>query len=117
MTRIRSYEMMYIVRPDLSEDRTTEVINQYRDLLKEQGATDVQIQVLGKRRLAYPIDRHQEGVYVQVNYQGEGNQVKPVERMMRLSEEVIRYLTLKLEENKVNTDETVPPSAVEETVG
>lgn len=113
MTRIRSYEMMYIVRPDLSEDRTTEVINKYRDMLAANGATDQQIQVLGKRRLAYPIDRHNDGIYVQVNYKAQGNQVAVVERNMRLSEEVIRYLTLKLDEEKVNLADNTPPSAVE----
>jgi small subunit ribosomal protein S6 len=49
----------------------------------------------GKRRLAYPIAKHREGIYVQLNHNGDGQQVAPLERAMRLSEDVIRYLTVK----------------------
>ena len=49
----------------------------------------------GKRRLAYPIAKHKEGIYVQLSHQGDGQQVATLERAMRLSEDVIRYLTVK----------------------
>jgi small subunit ribosomal protein S6 len=49
----------------------------------------------GKRRLAYPIAKHREGIYVQLNHNGDGQQVAALERAMRLSEDVIRYLTVK----------------------
>ena len=49
----------------------------------------------GKRRLAYPIAKHKEGIYVQLSHQGDGQQVIVLERAMRLSEDVIRYLTVK----------------------
>jgi small subunit ribosomal protein S6 len=49
----------------------------------------------GKRRLAYPIAKHREGIYVQLNHNGDGQQVATLERAMRLSEDVIRYLTVK----------------------
>jgi small subunit ribosomal protein S6 len=49
----------------------------------------------GKRRLAYPIAKHREGIYVQLNHNGDGQQVASLERAMRLSEDVIRYLTVK----------------------
>jgi len=49
----------------------------------------------GKRRLAYPITKHKEGIYVQLSHKGNGQQVAILERAMRLSEDVIRYLTVK----------------------
>ena len=91
------YETMYILRPDLGEEQIDQALAKYQNLLQEQGAANVEIQNRGKRRLAYEIGRQREGVYIQMNYQGPGKMVAPLERSMRLSEEVIRYLTIKQE--------------------
>ena len=72
-------------------------MERYRTLISEHSATDIQVKVWGKKRLAYPIKKLNDGVYVQMNYQASGKQVAPMERAMRLSDEVIRYLTLKLD--------------------
>ncbi len=91
------YEMMYILRPNLSEEQVDQTIAKYRELLQEQGGEEIEIQHRGKRRLAYEIKRCHEGVYIQMNYKAPGTHVAPLERAMRISEEVIRYLTLKQE--------------------
>jgi small subunit ribosomal protein S6 len=88
---------MYILRSDLGEEQVDQAVTKYQNLLREQGAENIEIQNRGKRRLAYEIKRQREGVYVQMNYQGPGAMVAPLERAMRLSEEVIRYLTIKQE--------------------
>jgi small subunit ribosomal protein S6 len=110
-----SYEMIYILRPDLMEEQVQQEANKYRDFLLENKAEDVQVKIWGKRRLAYAIAKHQDGYYVQVNYKGDGTQVAPLERAMRLSEEVIRYLTVKLKKEKssAKTSEAVEPVAAE----
>ena len=89
------YELMYILRPDLSEDQVGESVNKYKDFLTEKGAENLEIQVKGKRRLAYPVGKYLDGIYVQMNYEADGSQNAPLERMMRLSEDAIRYLTIK----------------------
>ena len=61
---------------------------------KEKGSVD-KVDVWGKRRLAYEIGKSREGIYIQMNYKGGGPMVSVMERSMRLSEEVIRYLTVK----------------------
>jgi small subunit ribosomal protein S6 len=73
------------------------LIAKYQALLQEQGASILETQHRGKRRLAYDIDRHREGIYIQMNYSGPGGAVAPLERTMRLSDEVIRSLTVKQE--------------------
>lgn len=109
----RSYEMMFILRPDLSEERTRETIDKYKQMLGDYGSTDISIQILGKRRLAYPIQKFQDGTYILMTYKSKGEQVAPVERSMRFSEEVIRYLTLKLSDRKEKVKEEAPePEAV-----
>ncbi|MGK7916352.1 MAG: 30S ribosomal protein S6 [Prochloraceae cyanobacterium] len=102
----QSYEMMYILRPDLTEDQVQETINKYKDFLSEQGSEDIKIQNRGKRRLAYEIKNFQDGIYIQMNYRGNGKQVAPLERAMRLSDEVIRYLTLAFKEEQPEQAET-----------
>lgn len=89
------YETMYILRPDIGEEAVDEEIAKYQGILQEEGATILETQHRGKRRLAYEIQRHREGIYIQMNYQGPGAIVAPLERAMRLSERVIRYLTIK----------------------
>lgn len=95
-----TYEMMYILRPDMGEEQVDQSITKYENLLREQGAEELEIQHRGKRRLAYEIQRQREGIYIQMNYKAPATHVAIVERAMRLSEDVIRYLTLKLEEKK-----------------
>ena len=102
------YEMMYILRPDLGEEQVDQAIAKYENLLREQGADPIDIQHRGKRRLAYEIDRQREGIYIQMNYKAPATHVAPVERAMRLSEDVIRYLTLKQEIRKQETSEPEP---------
>ncbi|MEM8602658.1 MAG: 30S ribosomal protein S6 [Cyanobacteria bacterium P01_H01_bin.121] len=89
------YETMYILRPDLGEEQIETAINRYQSLLTEQGADILETQHRGKRRLAYLIQNFREGIYIQMNYRAPGQAIAVMERAMRLSEEVIRYLTIK----------------------
>jgi ribosomal protein S6 len=89
------YETMYILRPDIPEEEVETHVAKYRDIVLEAGGEVLDCQMRGKRRLAYPIAKHREGIYVQLSHNGDGQQVAPLERAMRLSEDVIRYLTVK----------------------
>ena len=117
------YETMYILRPDIAEDEVTNHIDKYNKLLQEFGGTILDSQMRGKRRLAYQIAKHREGIYVQLSHQGDGQHIFKIEKAMRLSEDVIRYMTVKQEgplptprsstksssqaENKKNTETNV----------
>lgn len=92
---MNSYETMYILRPALGEEETGQVIETYQNILTENGAQDITIQHRGKRRLAYEIDRNREGIYIQMNYQAPGEAIAVMQRAMRLSESVLRFLTIK----------------------
>ena len=91
------YETMYILRPDIAEDDVTKHIDKYNKLLEEFGGTILDSQMRGKRRLAYQIAKHREGIYVQLSHQGDGQHIFKIEKAMRLSEDVIRYMTVKQE--------------------
>ena len=91
------YETMYILRPDIAEDEVINHINKYNKLLEKLEGKVLDSQMRGKRRLAYPIAKHKEGIYVQLSHQGDGQHVFKIEKAMRLSEDVIRYMTVKQE--------------------
>ena len=91
------YETMYILRPDIAEDEVSNHIEKYNKLLEEFGGSVLDSQMRGKRRLAYQISKHREGIYVQLSHQGDGQHIFKIEKTMRLSEDVIRYMTVKQE--------------------
>jgi small subunit ribosomal protein S6 len=105
------YETMYILRPDLGDEGVDQAIQKYQTILKDNGAEMLETQHRGKRRLAYEIGKHREGVYIQMNYRNGGQGIAPMERAMRLTEDVIRYLTVKQNEPAVEEVE-VPAVAV-----
>ena len=91
------YETMYILRPDIAEEEVTNHIDKYNKLLEEFGGIILDSQMRGKRRLAYQIAKHREGIYVQLSHQGDGQHIFKIEKAMRLGEDVIRYMTVKQE--------------------
>jgi len=91
------YETMYILRPDIAEEEVTKHIEKYNKTLEDNGGKVLDSQMRGKRRLAYQIAKHREGIYVQLSHQGDGQHIAKIEKAMRLSEDVIRYLTIKQE--------------------
>lgn len=106
----QAYETMYIIRPDLGEEQIEQVIGQYQTILENNGATELQIQHRGKRRFAYPIHKLREGIYIQMNYYGNGSCITAMEKAMRLSDQVIRFMTITVE---VEAAEVEPePAAV-----
>ncbi|MEH2265102.1 30S ribosomal protein S6 [Nostoc sp.] len=109
-----NYETMYILRPDLGDEQAEQAIAKYQNLLRDQGAEEIQIQNRGKRRLAYEIKKHRDGIYIQLNYSAPATAIAPFERAMRLSEEVIRYLTVKqdIAEEKPPKEEKEKPTKV-----
>ena len=103
---LNNYETMFIIRPDIGEDQVTQEVKRYEEFLQQQGVEEVRTRNHGKKRLAYMIGKHQDGIYVQMNYQVDGSAIKPLQRQMRLSDNVIRFLTLTVDQ---------PPQAAVET--
>ena len=91
------YETMYILRPDIAEEEVNKHIEKYNKLLENMGGKILDSQMRGKRRLAYTIAKNREGIYVQLSHQGDGQHIEKIEKAMRLSEDVIRYMTIKQE--------------------
>jgi len=94
---MRKYEAMYVIRPDLDEEQTTAVLDRFQNLLIGQGATITKTEKWGKRRLAYEVKGHLEGQYVVVEFEGETKAAAELERVLKITDEVIRHLVVKQE--------------------
>lgn len=93
---LNSYETVYVLKPDVTEIVNLNLVNYYRVLMKKNGAQNLLIQHRGRRHLSYNLKHYYDGIYVQVNYDGNGSLVKMLEKSMRLNDNILRYLTLKL---------------------
>ena len=92
------YEVTYILRPALEEPEMDAKVESIAESLKGQGGEVVgEIEKLGKRRLAYEIDDVREGYYVVMKFKSEATASRELERQMRLNEDVMRALFIKLE--------------------
>jgi small subunit ribosomal protein S6 len=95
-SKLVSYETVYILKPDLTEDNLLKLTDQYQGILIERGAKNIVIQNRGRRHLKYPIKKIRDGIYIQMNYEANGDLVSLIERSLKINEFVIRYLTVKL---------------------
>jgi small subunit ribosomal protein S6 len=92
---MRDYELVYIVRPSVVEADAGVLNERIQGWIGAEGGEVQKVNPWGRRRLAYPIDDFREGVYVQVNFRAEPRSIRPLERNLRLAEDVIRYLLIR----------------------
>lgn len=92
------YETVFIARQDLSENQVKELTKGFEDILKKEGAKVTKTEQWGLRNLAYRINKSRKGHYVLIETDGPGSAIIEVERNLRLNEDVMRYMTIKLDE-------------------
>lgn len=95
---MKAYELLYIIRPDLDDEAVATTVDKFAEVVKNNGGTDVAVDKWGKRRLAYEINDYREGYYVLMNFNGEARTAQEVERVMKISDSVVRFLTTKKED-------------------
>jgi small subunit ribosomal protein S6 len=94
---MRRYELMLVIRPDVADDRSQAVIDRTTRQVVASGGQIVKVAPWGRRRLAYPIDRHREGSYHIVLFDAPGEAVAELERGLLITEEVLRHLVTRVE--------------------
>jgi small subunit ribosomal protein S6 len=94
---MRRYELMLVIRPDVPDDRSQAVIDRTTRQIVASGGQIVKVAPWGRRRLAYPIDRHREGSYHIVVFEGPSTVVAELERGLLITEEVLRHLVTRIE--------------------
>jgi len=91
---LRQYETGFVLSPALSEEETTQFLQQMAEIVVQKKGRMIKQDVWGKRRLAFPIKRFQEGVYVFFTYDGGGDVSVELERRFKQSDAVIRFMTV-----------------------
>ena len=102
---MRHYETAFILRPNLGEEQTTEIIDRAVGIITGDEGSVICLDRWGVKRLAYEINKEIQGYYVYLNYAAPGKTVDEIERIFRIDDRVLRYLTVKLGDNM--TAETI----------
>ncbi|MDE3157208.1 MAG: 30S ribosomal protein S6 [Acidobacteriota bacterium] len=95
---MRIYEELFIAKPDVADEEVDQFVEQLRTHLTTAGATVDKIEKWGKRRLAYRVDKYREGTYVLLQFSAGPETVKELERRLRVSDLVIKFLTVRIDE-------------------
>lgn len=91
----RTYEVMFIVRPDLSEEDIDKLISTLESNITTAGGTLKSAEKMGKRRLAYIVRKFHDGFYILLTLEGSGELVKEIERRLRVTEQVIKFISVR----------------------
>lgn len=94
---MRIYEVVFILRPDLPENEVDAVIESVEQTVAGTGGSVTRVEKWGKRRLAYRVEGQQEGAYVFFELQGAGEMVRELERRLKVTEPVIKYLSVRVD--------------------
>jgi len=93
---MRRYETIFIVRPNIAEDEIDAVISRTSSIIEGDGGTIIRIDKWGLKKLAYLIKKESQGYYVYVDYAGMPASVSEAERIFRIDDKILKYLTVKL---------------------
>ncbi|HAR6192867.1 TPA: 30S ribosomal protein S6 [Staphylococcus pseudintermedius] len=98
---MRTYEIMYIVRPNIEEDARKAVVERFNGILASEGSEVLETKDWGKRRLAYEIEDFKDGYYNIVRIQSENNKATDeFQRLAKINDDIIRYIVVREDENK-----------------
>ena len=100
----RTYELMFIVRPDMAEEDLDKLIGTLEAAVPASGGTVKGVDKMGKRRLAYTVRKFHEGMYVLMTIEGGGATVHELERRLRVTEPVIKFITVRTDEEQKRLD-------------
>jgi small subunit ribosomal protein S6 len=100
----RTYELMFIVRPDMTEEDQEKLISTLATAVSSSGGTVKNVEKMGKRRLAYTVRRFNDGMYILLTFEGGGGLVHELERRLRVTEPVIKFLSVRIDEEQKRLD-------------
>lgn len=94
----RTYEVIFIVDPTAGDEEVMRLSEGVQKIITDQGGNIVKTEMMGKRQLAYEINHKKDGIYVLLEVDGSGAEIAEVERRMRVNDQVLRYMTIRVDE-------------------
>jgi len=109
---LRDYEVLYIVRADLDDDKVQEVVKRVNTLIERSGGAAERTNLWGKRKLAYEVKHQKEGSYVLQDFRIDPQRIPELEAALKITEEVLRHLIVRKPEKVAPTPVPPPPAEV-----
>ena len=100
----RTYELMFIVRPDMADEDMEKLLSTLETAVTSASGTVKSVDRMGKRRLAYMVRKFREGIYILLTVEGSGAVIHELERRLRVTEQVIKFLTVRIDEEQKRLD-------------
>ena len=100
----RTYEVMYIGMPETSDEDIVTLNETIQQTIEKEGGTVIRTEAMGRRKLAYPIQKKTEGHYTLFEIEGSGQEIAELERRMRVNDLIMRYLTVRVDEERKTAD-------------
>ncbi len=97
---MRHYELLFVLKPTLTEEEVQQKLNLMKEVLEKNGAEIASVLEMGTRRLAYEVQKFERGVYFVIYFTAPTAAIKEVERIIRINEEIIKFMTVKFEKKK-----------------
>lgn len=95
---------MYIIDPDVASDKVAKLNEAVGKLVEKEGGKVVRMEDIGRREMAYPINKKNEGHYVLFEIEGTGQEIAELERRMRVNDMIVRYLTVRVDEDRKSAE-------------
>ena len=102
------YEMMFIARTDIPEEEIDKLNAQMESVVSGAGGKTEKVTKMGRRRLAYRVKKQREGLYILFNFEGNGDTVREFERRLKVTDAVIKYLTVRVDERAKPAEKAKP---------
>lgn len=96
---MRTYELMFISSPNTTDEDISKITSQIEHAVTDRGGKVVKVEPWGRRKLAYRIDKFDEGIYTLVHIEGNGHEIAEVERRLRVNDSIIRYMSIRTDED------------------
>ncbi len=93
----RTYELTYIINPVISDDHTKNLVRRVNKLVEENGGSVLEVDEWGNNRLSYQIQKKRSGYYVNMYFKAPGELIGQLERTLRIEDNILRFLTLKMD--------------------
>lgn len=96
----RTYEVVFIITPDADDTEVMRISEAMQKIVTNQGGAVTKTEMMGRRQLAYEISHQHEGVYVLLEVAGTGREIAELERRMRVNDQILRYMTIRVDEDR-----------------
>ena len=104
MAEKRTYEVIFIIDPTVGDDEVMRLSEAVQKIITGQGGSITKTEVMGKRQLAYEINHKRDGTYVLLEVEGSGAEIAELERRMRVNDQILRYMTIRVDEDRRRAD-------------